>query len=354
MSIPAYYCSVALAAPDILEFIMPVERQMELISPGDSQAPFISELDRCWKHLSDKGLAKGLDGLIPLQPDEFWKEGGGVVDIGLSRQSVMVQFLSSCEAKTHLQASATPLRDRQRMISSSATNASAWLTVIPSSPELSLADTDYILAVRHRLGLPSADGLPVKCACNMALSSDVSHFHSCRLQKRTSITARHDLVVRTLAKLFKQVGAVVHIEPRVYGSDRLRPDMEITFPERTMLLDVAICHPTSPSRTSSTPLKSAADAEKVKITKYAALAAKQAATFQPFVLETYGAFGKRASEVLKMLRIAAAKSVFALPIALDSFAAHAARTLSVALQKGNALVGSRGATEARAAVGRWR
>jgi len=210
-------------------------------------------------------------------------EGGGVVDIGRSRQSVMVGFLSACKAKSHLQASTTPRRERQRLISSSAGNASAWLTVIPSTPELSLSDDDYILAIRHRLGLPSADGLPTKCAhpCNATLASDTSHFHSCQQQKRTSITARHDLIVRTLAKLFRQVGAVVHIEPRIYGSERLRPDMDITFPDRTLMLDVAITHPASPSRKSPTPLAAAAIAENAKISKYAKLAAKQAATFQP-------------------------------------------------------------------------
>jgi hypothetical protein len=42
-SIPAYYCSVALAASDIFELIIPVARRMELIPPGKSQAPFITD-----------------------------------------------------------------------------------------------------------------------------------------------------------------------------------------------------------------------------------------------------------------------------------------------------------------------
>ena len=72
------------------------------------------------------------------------------------------------------------------------------------------------------------------------------------------------------------------------------------------MLDVAVTHPASPSRTSSTPLAAAAAyTEKAKYSKYTALAARQAATFLPFVLESYGAFGKRANEVLKILRKAA-------------------------------------------------
>ena len=119
--------------------------------------------------------------------------------------------------------------------------------------------------------------------------------------------------------------------------------MDITFPDRTLLLDVAVTHPASPSRTSSTPLAAAAYTEKAKYTKYTALAARQAATF-----------GKRANEVLRILRKAAKNTLLALSseLTVDSFAAHAARTLSVALQKGNALIGRRGATMARAAVER--
>ena len=127
---------------------------------------------------------------------------------------------------------------------------------------------------------------------------------------RTSLQC--DIDLRTLAKLFRQVGAVVHIEPRIYGSERLRPDMDITFPDRTLMLDVAVTHPASPSRTSSTPLAAAAYTEKAKYTKYTALAARQAATFLPFVLESYGAFGKRANEVLRILRKAAKNTLLAL------------------------------------------
>ena len=117
---------------------------------------------------------------------------------------------------------------------------------------------------------------------------------------------------------------------------------------------MAVTHPASPSRTSFTPLAAAAYTEKAKYTKYTALAARQAATFLPFVLESYGAFGKRANEVLRILRKAAKNTLLALSseLTVDSFAAHAARTLSVALQKGNALIGRRGATMARAAVER--
>ena len=350
IAIPAYYCSFALAARDIVDGIIPVERQHDFILPGNSQAPFVTELSRCWKALSDKGVATGLNGLLPLRPDDIWNGGDGD-GVDTCRQGAIVAFLSTSNVTSYLCAPTTTLRDRQRLISASASKASAWLTATPSTPELVMSDTDYSLAVRHRLGLPCSDGLPAKCACDAGLASDLSHFHSCRLQKRTAITARHDFVVRTLAKLFRQVGAVVHVEPRIYGSERLRPDLDITFPDQSLMVDVAITHPASPSRTSANPLAAAGIAEQAKIAKYQELASRRASTFLPFVLESYGAFGKHAQQVLKTLQVAAANSAAALPSGVGSFRDHAARCLSMALQKGNALVAKRGATEARAAVG---
>ena len=94
------------------------------------------------------------------------------------------------------------------------------------------------------------------------------------------LTARHDLIVRTLAKLFRQVSAVVHVEPRIYGSERLRPDLDIIFPDQTLMMDVAITHPAAPSRHSSTPLAAATVTENAKISKYAKLAATHASSFR--------------------------------------------------------------------------
>jgi len=109
-----------------------------------------------------------------------FKEGGGILDIGRSRQSAINAFLTNCEVSEYLRASTTSLRDRQRLVSSSANKASAWLTSIPSSPELGMNDADFIFAIRHRLGLPCAEGLPEKCPCDVMLASDLSHFHSCK------------------------------------------------------------------------------------------------------------------------------------------------------------------------------
>ena len=65
-------------------------------------------------------------------------------------------------------------------------------------------------------------------------------------------------------------------------------------------------------------------------------------------MESYGAFGKAATHVLKALRLQAANAALAIPVA--EFAANALRILAVALQKGNGMVAKRGAGWARAPV----
>ena len=67
-------------------------------------------------------------------------------------------------------------------------------------------------------------------------------------------------------------------------------------------------------------------------------------------MESYGAYGVQAEEVLKILGSKAKNSMITLPSGVGSFADYAAKTLSLALQKGNALVARRGATETLAAV----
>ncbi len=66
--------------------------------------------------------------------------------------------------------------------------------------------------------------------------------------------------------------------------------------------------------------------------KYGNLAAKEGSEFTPFVLETFGAIGKRARELGENRK---------------DFAANIVQTLSVALQRGNAYLQMQGAVAVR-------
>ena len=89
-------------------------------------------------------------------------------------------------------------------------------------------------------------------------------------------------------------------------------------------------------------------AEKIKFDRYADLANRYGAEFIPFALETYGTFSSNSCRVLKILK--AASSAYSAPIPASSLGSYAVQTLSVGLQRGNALVAKRGCIEARAAA----
>ena len=179
----------------------------------------------------------------------------------------------------------------QRLQSSGASNAGAWITVIPSCPELTLTDHDFRAAARLRLGLAPASDLPPRCLCQ-ATFEDPLHFHSCPRLKRKEITARHDLIVRQLAWFFRVAGALVHIEPRVFDKERLRPDLEVILSDGVLLVDVTVVHPCSPSYQVTRALATAESAEQKKRTKYGNYARARGATILGFAMETFGAFGQ--------------------------------------------------------------
>ena len=209
-----------------------------------------------------------------------------------------------------------------------------------------IADEFYLLAVKHRLGLRPMDDLPAKCSCGAVLGDDPQHFFSCRLLKRKAMTQRHDSIVRLLRDLFYKVGAVVHVEPRIYDTKRVRPDLDILLPDQNLMLDVAITHPGAPSRKSVKPLAAANATEATKNRDYSAWAQALGGKFYGFVMETHGALGKGAVEVLKRLAKAAVTANLAMPP--GDFLRLAKQSLSVALQRGNGLVAKMGAIQARA------
>lgn len=150
--------------------------------------------------------------------------------------------------------------------------------------------------------------------------------------------------------MFRRVGDV-RIEVKCDGETRVRPDIEIIMPDQSLLVDVAVVHPAAPSRRSTAALAAARDIENAKGAKYRSVAQGRGITFLAFIVESYGAFGKQATEVLKLLNNALNHAP-ARPFELSEKAIL--ETLSVALQKGNAFISHTGslAARARAVMGR--
>jgi len=142
----------------------------------------------------------------------------------------------------------------------------------------------------------------------------------------------------------------VRIEPRVYvGEERKIPDLDILLPDRSFFVDVAITHPNSPSRESATPLAAAKKMEAHKVWKYRTISEARGQPILGFVLESYGAFGKMARQILNILRHAASAAAYA-SLPTNTLGLFAVQAFAVALQKGNALIARTGSQRARALV----
>ena len=164
-----------------------------------------------------------------------------------------------------------------------------------------------------------------------------------------AITARHDALVKVVASMFKRAGGMVTIEVKCDGETRIRPDIEIILPDRSLLVDVAVVHPAAPSRRSQAVLAAARDIENAKLAKYRAVASERGASFLAFIAESYGALGNQAGEVLKLLNNTLNQAP-ARPFELSERAV--AETLSVALQRGNAFISHTGSLTVRAQAAR--
>jgi hypothetical protein len=149
-------------------------------------------------------------------------------------------------------------------------------------------------------------------------------------------------MVILLAKLLRGVGAVVHIEPRIFGTERKRSDLDILFPNSQILVDVTVVHPAAPSRKSRTRLAAATAAQAKKHRLYDSLANRQGASLSGFAVETFGGFDKEADELMRLLRQSSSTS------SVHGTGKGAAEALAVCLQRGNALVVKAGALAARA------
>ena len=132
----------------------------------------------------------------------------------------------------------------QRITSAGAKYAGTWLTVIPSTYDLLLKDNAMSIAARLRLGLVLQDGLPTRCGCGKVDLSctNSDHLLCCLYVRRTGVTARHDAVVRAVAKALKKAGGLVLIEKRVLDTVRARPDLDVIIEGRSYLIDIVVTH----------------------------------------------------------------------------------------------------------------
>ena len=103
---------------------------------------------------------------------------------------------------------------------------------------------------------PLQRGMPAVCECGAKLAdpSECAHVHHCKLVKPVPCTIRHNTVVSALASVIRAAGLSPIVEPRRMPSSeddkkrkRLRPDIMVYGHMETLLIDVSLVHPQSPS-----------------------------------------------------------------------------------------------------------
>ena len=238
---------------------------------------------------------------------------------------------------------------KARLVGCRAPSAGAWLTTPLTDPLLRFNSVHFSLAVRFRLGLPPQEDLRTECACGNVITSD--HFLVCNRLKRTSMTTRHDRVLYLLARLARTVNIATRVE--VPLENQKRPDANFFLHNRSIATDVSIIHPASKTyaKKAAKALGAAARREGEKKREYSEQARSENLDFIPFVLETFGGFGKEAVTLQEILTDEGSLN------GMGNLGGMKARTfftraLSVCLQSGNALVMQEGCAMTRQAANR--
>ena len=243
---------------------------------------------------------------------------------------------------------------RARLLSASQPSASIWLTTLPEEDSLRLSNNEFIAAIRHRFAL-SSQRHPKCCECNPLAGpvNDSQHPHVCRLLRKEETFRRHQMIRDTLFELCRFAGfTATHTFPLRYPISHYRdsndddiddaeilPDLYVFTSNETYMIDVSITFPPASSfigrlHTDTRPLAAAKMREYEKVRKYDSLARHNGMVFVPFVLESFGAVGKQAKKFISIIAEQMEES--------NQFYAYALRRLSIALQKGNAIMQTQG------------
>jgi hypothetical protein len=106
--------------------------------------------------------------------------------------------------------------------------------------------------------------------------------------------------------LIERAGGKAWTEPRfqLHHADDQHTDIRFSLGGQLVYVDVTVVHPTAAAylaRATQGPLRAAASAEAAKNRQYLARAEQENAQFFPFVVETYGGFGKLARQLVKLI-----------------------------------------------------
>ncbi|CEM34897.1 unnamed protein product [Vitrella brassicaformis CCMP3155] len=192
-------------------------------------------------------------------------------------------------------------RARARLLSCQGPLSSGWLSAIPSSDSKALNNFQYRHAVAGCLGisLPRTT-VPQRCICDGEVDKFGDHFYICHTGH---VPSNVEVPLHSLG-----------ITPPDDNANNQRMDIYCVIDGSDYLLDVTIAHPCRPDnspipfhrtvnrRSAQLPGgKTAQLAEKDKIDKYGPTARAAGFRFVPLAAETFGRWGEKTMDFLKML-----------------------------------------------------
>ena len=192
-----------------------------------------------------------------------------------------------------IQQKLTPMQEAVRM-ENAAYLGRRWLTALPTSQPLLLADMDIAAALCIRLLTTPEEEQDICRHCNRAYT--FGHEDACRARTRQTVV-KHDKICQALATALRtNQDNKVFLEPRGDYRD-IRTDIRIDNPKGTLHLDVSIISLTK-EQAKADPYATLATEEQVKRNKYRVLGQ----AFKPFILSQGGLLGKDTSQTYKELQ----------------------------------------------------
>jgi len=243
-----------------------------------------------------------------------------------------------------------------RVVSCTSRGASSWLTTNLNKCGQHLSNDHCIMAIRQRIGAPLFQDLPHTCSCgaNLDQPNQQDHVHWCPKVKAPAVTLRHNHVAATLNSIAKLAGLTTRIEftqptfsAVLNRMRKLRPDILMIGGSATNFVDVAVCHPTTPSRVrlgilprdhNDKTLHAINRLEQLKTTKYSTLATQYNANFIPFACDVFGAMGPQAHVLIQWIsKEASSAGLLSDSADFRRFRSTTYARLSVAIQRATAI-----------------
>ena len=158
----AWYSALAQSFSRICPFISDLKDLSD-------QIPFVRSQIQCHSFFSEFKFPSKRSPVSP-HPQDFWTDYEQK-RAGPGTQRRIMSAINKCRLSSLRDQFSPKSPDLARLVSISCKNAGAWLTTPPSNPSFFLADLQFSLSARLRLGLPPTDDVRV-CLCRSSLSRD--------------------------------------------------------------------------------------------------------------------------------------------------------------------------------------